>query len=195
MDLPHRTLSLKGYEVDIIAATGQFYHGSDIAPVDWQFIFQTWERPAGDPWQDDFLDQQALHCTITGDSWSIEPLDWRPRIQRRGKPLLSNGEKQYLRLINQICRNRRFFVTENGRFGLGTFNLQKGDKVSILLGGKTPFVLRLCGLPRGNTIGREHYKVVGETFVDGLMYHQGRMEDDSRSEKVILRWYHLRWGL
>jgi hypothetical protein len=123
VDLSHRTLSLKGYEVDIIAATGHFYHESGVVPVDWQFAFQTWERLAGGPWQDDSLDQQAFHRTITGDSWSIEPLDWRPRIQRRGKPPRSNEEKQYLRLVDQICRNRRFFITKNGRFGLGTFNL------------------------------------------------------------------------
>lgn len=190
-DLSQRILSLKGYDMDVIARTGEFYQEPSLGPVDWLFAFQGWEHIAGGPW-DDAPSQQAFHRTITGDSWDIEPLDWKPRIQRRGQPARDQEEERYLDIIDQVCQNRRFLVTKHGRFGLGPWNSRKGDKVCVLLGGKTPFLLRPCGPPRNDATGRDYYKVVGEAFVDGLMYYQGSMQDDIQEGEIVPRWYHLR---
>ena len=46
--------------------------------------------------------------------------------------------------------------------------VRRGDKVCILLGGNTPFMLRPCGSPRGRGSDKEYYKVVGEVSVDEL---------------------------
>lgn len=190
-DLPRRTLSLKGYEVDAIVQIGQFHQESSVKPVDWLFVLEVWEHLAGGPWQKDCTRRQAFYRTITGNNWSYEQLDWRPRVQRRGKPPRNQEEWQYLNIVDRVCRNRRFFITKNGRFGLGPWNLQTGDIVCILLGGKTPFILRPCKTPHDGATAREYYKVVGETFVDGLMYYQGCMQNDIEQGKIVPRWYHL----
>jgi hypothetical protein len=49
----------------------------------------------------------------------------------------------YEKAVENVCLNRRFFVTKQGRFGLGPWSIKKGDIVCILLGGKTPFILRI----------------------------------------------------
>ncbi|OCK73360.1 HET-domain-containing protein [Lepidopterella palustris CBS 459.81] len=63
--------------------------------------------------------------------------------------------------------DRAFFVTDNGRMGLGSPNMQESDVVAIFKGGRTPFILRRnvgCnGLCRNFTL-------VGEVYVQGLMH-------------------------
>ncbi|CAG8977013.1 hypothetical protein HYALB_00008871 [Hymenoscyphus albidus] len=51
--------------------------------------------------------------------------------------------------INNAVRSaairRRLFITKNGRIGLGPPKTQPGDRVYVLLGGRTPFILRPAG--------------------------------------------------
>lgn len=62
----------------------------------------------------------------------------------------------------------------------------------ILVGGKTPFVIRPCDLPQGDVTGLGYHGGVGEVFVDGLMYYQGSVPNDIEVEEVVPAWYHLR---
>jgi hypothetical protein len=99
-------------------------------------------------------------------------------------------------LVYHFGENRRFFVTKSGKFGMGPWNMKKNDIVAVLFGGKMPFVLRRCAAPRGNRKlpdykPREYYKVIGEAYVDGLMYYEASMEDDIASGKVVPQWFHL----
>jgi len=168
-DLNHRVLSLKGYEVDVVVKTREYYQ-DDQDNVDWLFALKGWEQMAGGPWQDSHV-EDAFHRTITGNRWNVKPLDWKSRIQAAGKPPRNEEDRWYLKTIKRICQNRRFLVTRSGRFVLGPWNLRKRDKVYILFGGKTPFVLRLCRPPRGDTAGRMFHTVVGEAIVNGLVYY------------------------
>jgi hypothetical protein len=81
---------------------------------------------------------------------------------------------------------------------LGPWNLKKGDTVCILLGGKTPFILRKCNdkasvKRRSKKMGGTGtlYKVIGGAFVYGLMYYEGSMEDDIDKGEVVTGWFHL----
>lgn len=67
------------------------------------------------------------------------------------------------RSMNACCR---LFFTNNEMLGSGYSGLCVGDPVCVFYGGKTPFILREIG-------NRGEYKLIGECFVDGLMYGAG----------------------
>jgi len=55
---------------------------------------------------------------------------------------------------------RAFFIDSDGRMGLAPASAVKGDDVCVLLGGPVPFILRQK---------KDHYKLVGESYVEGVM--------------------------
>ncbi|KAK2039164.1 HET-domain-containing protein [Colletotrichum somersetense] len=63
--------------------------------------------------------------------------------------------------LEKYSLGRRFFITRRGYMGIGPVDTKAGDSVVVLLGAQVPFVLRGCGLNK--------YKVVGETYVSGIM--------------------------
>jgi hypothetical protein len=65
----------------------------------------------------------------------------------------------------QAAYGRRFFTTENGYMGLSPSLARIGDKIVILLGGKTPFILR--------RLGQKGYRFIGECYVHGMMTGEG----------------------
>ncbi|KAH9909287.1 HET-domain-containing protein [Xylariomycetidae sp. FL2044] len=83
----------------------------------------------------------------------------------------------YLRRIFAACAHRRLLVTRKGYVGLAPWNAAVGDKVVILEGGRTPFLLR--GNKGGNGTeeaeekeeeeGGSRYGFVGECYVHGIM--------------------------
>jgi hypothetical protein len=83
-----------------------------------------------------------------------------------------------------VSRFRRVSRTEGGYFVLGPHVMEVGDVVCVLLGGKTPFILRPLNLDpdtnrnvdgdgdrddRGNGNDGGGYLLVGECYVHGLM--------------------------
>ena len=67
--------------------------------------------------------------------------------------------------------HRRFFMTEQrGYMGLGPSTLKKGDKICVLLGGCTPFIIRPVGNREAcSSIPKPCYELIGDCYVDGLM--------------------------
>jgi hypothetical protein len=65
-------------------------------------------------------------------------------------------------LFNTLCAFK-FFLSENGRMGLGPPHTQVGDKVCVLLGCSSPQVLH----PSPHLPG--HYCIRGEAYMHGLM--------------------------
>ena len=196
-DLERRILSHKGYKADTVARIGTFQQRMGPQGVDWDLAFRSWELVAGDYLDDEATSysRQSFSRTVTADCWQTEPLDWRERFKPRRMFQRNDEDKDYKRAVEDPCINRRFFVTQNGRFGLGPWNMKKGDIVSILLGGKTPFILRRCGnraaTNNGTQLLKPCHKLIGEAFVDGLMYYDGSMEDDVASAKIATTWFHL----
>ena len=66
---------------------------------------------------------------------------------------------------------RRVFVTEEGYFGLGPEGLSVGDRVVVLGGAVTPFLVR--GGREGAGDGGRVFELVGESYVHGLMDGEG----------------------
>jgi hypothetical protein len=56
---------------------------------------------------------------------------------------------------------RTMFITKQGYMGIGPYTIKSGDKVVILKGGKTPYILRKK---------RDHHVFVGECYVHGIMH-------------------------
>jgi Heterokaryon incompatibility protein (HET) len=71
---------------------------------------------------------------------------------------------QYTDARLEACLNRRFFITDRGYFGLGPQNMQRNDVVSVLFGGRTPYVLRPWGAS---------HLFLGECYVHGIMFSEG----------------------
>ncbi|KAK0665478.1 heterokaryon incompatibility protein-domain-containing protein [Cercophora samala] len=84
--------------------------------------------------------------------------------------------------FSKWCYNRRFFVTEQGRYGWGVEAVQPGDIVVVLYGGDYPFVLREDG------IGEGKYRIVGDGYLNGLMDGEGMAKEfaDSDQEFTIV---------
>lgn len=93
---------------------------------------------------------------------------------------------------------RFLFETRTKKAGLGPKSMKKGDVVFILLGGCTPYILRLAQTNRGHGLDEEgnrprvYYKLIGEAYIDELMYYEGRIEDDIKTGKIVLDWVHVK---
>lgn len=68
----------------------------------------------------------------------------------------------YARWASEICHNRTFFVTKQGRCGLGSLHVRPGSGIYYIHGLKTPFVVQ-------NASENGRHLLYGECFVYGLM--------------------------
>ncbi|KAF1811197.1 HET-domain-containing protein [Eremomyces bilateralis CBS 781.70] len=84
----------------------------------------------------------------------------------RTVPRFSKHARQYAQLVGTTMSGRCLFRTCGGRVGIGPEGMQSGDFVVILLGARTPFVLR----PGSRS---ERFTLVGDTYVHHCM--DGRM--------------------
>ena len=69
--------------------------------------------------------------------------------------------------------HRRIFATNRGYIGLGPAEMQKGDHVYILSGGKVPYLLRPVSGPRPRT-----FELVGDCYLHGIMYGEAAGTDE-----------------
>ncbi|OCK73897.1 hypothetical protein K432DRAFT_257846, partial [Lepidopterella palustris CBS 459.81] len=56
---------------------------------------------------------------------------------------------------------RKLFSTTNGYIGIGDITLEPGDLACVLLGGRTPFILR--------PVDHGKYRYIGECYLHGTM--------------------------
>ncbi|MCJ1241658.1 hypothetical protein MMC14_009664 [Varicellaria rhodocarpa] len=78
--------------------------------------------------------------------------------------------------MGYVAPRRKFFTTQNGLIGLGPRSIQSGDSVCILSGGLVPFILR-----KGNA----GYRLVGESYIHGLMEGQAVQESTQFEEFLV----------
>lgn len=81
--------------------------------------------------------------------------------------------------LRHYCRNRRFFTTESGHWGLGAPGLQKGDVCVVIYGADIPFILR--PIP-----GCRKYRLVGQCYISGVMF--GELLEKSQDGTDISEW-------
>jgi hypothetical protein len=72
----------------------------------------------------------------------------------------TNDADRYNQSASNACKARKLFFTKGGRIGLGPMAMQEGDLLSVLFGGKVPFVLRA---------DEDSFRLVGECYVFDLM--------------------------
>lgn len=82
---------------------------------------------------------------------------------------------RFMELHYQAAYGRRFFTSKQGYMGLGPQSSQYGCVIVVLLGGRTPYILRKDG--------KEHYRFIGECFVHGLM--NGEALDRNRNRQIF----------
>ncbi|KAJ5030389.1 heterokaryon incompatibility protein-domain-containing protein [Bipolaris maydis] len=130
----------------------------------------------------------SFNRTITADCWRVKPVDWRTKIKPQQEHSHDDEGRDYRLTVRNACTNIYFFMTKDGRFGLGPPSLEEGDTIAVLLGGKTPFILRPCVNRRSAKIpsATYYYKLVGEAFVDGLMYQDGSLQDDGLRDFLLI---------
>jgi hypothetical protein len=82
------------------------------------------------------------------------------------------------RSITAAAGNRSLFTTERGYVGLAPEHAEVGDSVSILLGGRVPYLLR--------TDAAGETKLIGEAYIHGLMKGEAMMQDSFNVELITL---------
>ena len=126
--LEYPVLSIRGYIADTVERTGNFHENVGMQGVDWNLVLGSWELVAGGLGD---AETSALttsfNRTVTADCWHTEPLEWRKRIRPRQKRPREGEDANYRTAVEHACVNRRFFVTKENRFGLGPWNMKKGD--------------------------------------------------------------------
>ena len=81
--------------------------------------------------------------------------------------------------LNSVYHDRRLFLTEKGYLGVGPWTLQEGDSIMIAAGGEVPFVFRPNDKPS------EHWMLMGEAYMHGLMYQEAFSTDKDIKFKMI----------
>lgn len=90
---------------------------------------------------------------------------------------------RYQTMMSIVTLWRRFFVSERGYLGLGAHGVQPGDKMCILFGGATPYVVRPTSVAG-------EYLFLGECYVHGLM--NGEAIEHLKRGNYTSQWFHLR---
>jgi len=80
----------------------------------------------------------------------------------------------FMKAQQRAAYGRRFFTTKNGYMGLSPSLARIDDIIVILLGGKTPFILR--------KIGTRGYRFIGERYVQGMMTGEALQQNTSTQE-------------
>ena len=179
------TLLVEGWEIDTVATVGLPFY--DEAPF--QRTMEQCVKLAGGPWTDPAEEKcLAFNRTMMGDAWREDlPSNWQSVSDVEHGTLLSDADKrndQMSQLMGLCCARRRFFVTKQGRFGLGPSETQSTHLVCVLLGSDIPLILQYIGV--------NEFMFKGQAYVDGIIDYQGDLRQDIENGKIKLREFILR---
>lgn len=79
--------------------------------------------------------------------------------------------EHYERAAKTGSLGRRLFLTAAGRIGIGPMVCKLGDVVSLIYGGRMPFILRPTG---------DHYRLVGDSYIRDAELMWGRISEAVR---------------
>ncbi|KAI4168952.1 MAG: hypothetical protein LQ348_007390 [Seirophora lacunosa] len=87
----------------------------------------------------------------------------------------------WMKKVSEIVVRKRMFVTHDGDLGLAWEGIREGDRIGVLLGSRTPTVLRKAeGAP---------WRFVAQCYLDGWMrgeVHAGRNWSEEAAESFVL---------
>lgn len=93
------------------------------------------------------------------------------------RKLSSRGVQESVRLGETLI-SRDLFITDQGNLGLGPSSLEVGDEVWILTGMNVPLILR-------SVDGKGHYRLIGETYVHGIMHGEAAEETPETNVREV----------
>lgn len=122
----------------------------------------------------DFLEMLLEDGIQTADDPDIS------RPSRSKNYTRSRDARALLDWFEYTCCGRAVFTTRNNVLGLGPSGLdhqcaQRGDIVSVLFGGRWPFLLRKKG---------DYYRLIGESYVEGIMNGEAVIDHERRETNV-----------
>ena len=104
---------------------------------------------------------------------------WKRGLQSRNVETTQSYDVRSMQDVRMFChayfaatKNRRFFTTRDRRIGLTSAGTCPGDKICILLGGVTPFIIRQNANASPNH-GTHLWTLISEAYVHGLMDGEG----------------------
>lgn len=158
------SLLVDGWVVDTINKVGDKF--GDVGVVDPSETVASWSKLAGARAQSAFF--RLMDAAAYRDDLSTN----------------SNADQrtERVRPSQTYCWQRRFFVAESGRLGLGPADTKRRDIVVVLFGSEVPMILR--PQPPYNV---KYYEFVGQAYVDGIMEYEGGaagLEQDIADQKV-----------
>ncbi|EGX89000.1 HET domain protein [Cordyceps militaris CM01] len=115
------------------------------------------------------------HATVPSSEHVANAASYLARTARRSDPMVSaeirelglNGGGDAYKWSHEaslISRHRRLGLSAQGHFVLGPETMEPGDAVTVLYGGRAPFLLRRRG-PRSD----DGWILIGECYVHGMM--------------------------
>ncbi|KAK8031355.1 heterokaryon incompatibility het-6 [Apiospora arundinis] len=150
-----------------------------------------WEDWKEDQWSDAWTDV-CYHSFVTLIAERLPSIRVDDRLQAcidanngMGNISIAPGDRR--KILQERCESRMmgrcFFITEEGKMGMGTGFLEVEDIICVPLGCCTPVVLR----PEGKD---GEYRLVGDCYVDGYMDGEAVQEwenDGRKLEEFVLR--------
>jgi hypothetical protein len=140
-----------------------------------------------------FAHRFVEYCFVQKDLKGIETHELPSnKFEELLEPLFDRARSVYL--------GRRFFVTTDGRIGLGHESLQRNDCIAALFGGDYPFILRPATdrlLPHGpserqtpSEERRDRFRFVGLAWISGIMDGEAvdAFEEDGVEPKKFCLW-------
>lgn len=102
------------------------------------------------------------HAQEVGKSSVLDTMENEMKSRKQSQEAVLD----YLKTVDDCCRGQRLCVLDNGLYGLGPREMQKGDIVCLLDGGKAPFILRENHLQEDTIV----YNLIGDSYNTKVMY-------------------------
>jgi len=127
----------------------------------------------------------AFQILIYHQKLGIIPTDrWQENFERQLTPCdFESEEYRYtMSQTRKMLTERVIFLTKKGRVGLGSAAIEPGDDISLLFGGRCPYVIRPCVNRRDDS----YFHFVGECFIYGLMNGEGLSNITEEDERYFV---------
>ncbi|KAL8691812.1 MAG: hypothetical protein Q9218_003058 [Villophora microphyllina] len=94
----------------------------------------------------------------------------RPGLHREvSETTIQVHARAYVANQRRALRNRRFYLTSSGYIGVVHHSVEAGDVCAVLQGANMPFVLRRTPSVHGTGDVSNHYRLIGESYIQGVM--------------------------
>jgi hypothetical protein len=151
----------KAYKETFIGGRSEQIPDNHIEEEDWwELIGGGWRGPTG------ILDRLIICTTYCIARAVFQTL--RDTVLRVSRP-----DRDFALYLSAF--GRCMFLSRDAYIGLGPKNMQPGDSLALLVGGKMPYVLRRKG---------ECYELVGECYMHGVM--RGERFDANQCQQIWL---------